>query len=172
MDSLKNITWDRLENENAITYPCEAPDSSGSEYIFRESFPTANGRGKIVPARLIPPAELTDDDFPLIFSFDTDADGLADDCDNCENDADNDIDGDGFCADQEECAADPDKQDAGQCGCGVSDDDSDGDGAEDCIDGNGDVDMDGSLDVTDIIQIAYHIIDPDNNPFESAIPTC
>jgi hypothetical protein len=29
------------------------------------------------------------------------------------------------------------------------------------------VDMDGSLDVTDIIQIAYHIIDPDNNPFES-----
>ena len=68
MDSLKNITWDRLENENAITYPCEAPDSSGSEYIFRESFPTANGRGKIVPARLIPPAELPDDDFPLILT--------------------------------------------------------------------------------------------------------
>ena len=35
MESLKNITWERLENENAITYPCEAPDSSGSEYIFR-----------------------------------------------------------------------------------------------------------------------------------------
>ena len=64
----KNITWERLENENAITYPCEAPDSSGSEYIFRESFPTANGRGKIVPARLIPPAELPDDDFPLILT--------------------------------------------------------------------------------------------------------
>ena len=68
MESLKNITWERLENENAITYPCEAPDSSGSEYIFRESFPTANGRGKIVPARLIPPAELPDDDFPLILT--------------------------------------------------------------------------------------------------------
>ncbi|MDG2165397.1 MAG: molybdopterin-dependent oxidoreductase, partial [Alphaproteobacteria bacterium] len=68
MESRKNITWERLENENAITYPCEAPDSSGSEYIFRESFPTANGRGKIVPARLIPPAELPDDDFPLILT--------------------------------------------------------------------------------------------------------
>ena len=44
MDSLKNITWERLDKENAITYPCEAPDSSGSEYIFRESFPTANGK--------------------------------------------------------------------------------------------------------------------------------
>jgi|TARA_B110000114_G_scaffold185135_1_gene230979 formate dehydrogenase major subunit len=68
MDSLKNITWERLEKENAITYPCEAENSSGSEYIFRESFPTANGRGKIVPARLIPPAELPDDEFPLILT--------------------------------------------------------------------------------------------------------
>ena len=68
MDSLKNITWERLDKENAITYPCEAPDSSGSEYIFRESFPTANGRGKIVPARLIPPAELPDEEFPLILT--------------------------------------------------------------------------------------------------------
>ena len=68
MDSLKNITWERLDKENAITYPCEAPDSSGSEYIFRDSFPTANGRGKIVPARLIPPAELPDDEFPLILT--------------------------------------------------------------------------------------------------------
>ena len=68
MDSLKNITWERLDKENAITYPCDAPDSSGSEYIFRDSFPTANGRGKIVPARLIPPAELPDDEFPLILT--------------------------------------------------------------------------------------------------------
>ena len=68
MDSLKNISWERLDKENAITYPCEAPDSSGSEYIFRESFPTANGRGKIVPARLIPPAELPDEEFPLILT--------------------------------------------------------------------------------------------------------
>ncbi|MDC0862114.1 formate dehydrogenase subunit alpha, partial [Alphaproteobacteria bacterium] len=68
MDSLKNITWERLDKENSITYPCEALDSSGSEYIFRESFPTANGRGKIVPARLIPPAELPDDEYPLILT--------------------------------------------------------------------------------------------------------
>ncbi|MDA1283428.1 MAG: formate dehydrogenase subunit alpha [Proteobacteria bacterium] len=68
MDSLKNITWERLDKENAITYPCESPQDKGSDIIFRDSFPTANGRGKIVPARLIPPAELPDDEFPLILT--------------------------------------------------------------------------------------------------------
>ena len=42
--------------------------SQGMKYIFNENFPTANGRGKIVPARLIPPAELPDDDFPMILT--------------------------------------------------------------------------------------------------------
>ena len=68
MPSLKNITYERLENENSVTYPCDDPNKPGNEIIFNEKFPTANGRGKIVPARLIPPAELPDDDFPMILT--------------------------------------------------------------------------------------------------------
>ena len=68
MPSLKNITYARLENENSVTYPCDDPNKPGNEIIFNEKFPTANGRGKIVPARLIPPAELPDDDFPMILT--------------------------------------------------------------------------------------------------------
>ena len=68
MPSLKNITYERLENENSVTYPCDDLNKPGNEIIFNEKFPTANGRGKIVPARLIPPAELPDDDFPMILT--------------------------------------------------------------------------------------------------------
>ncbi len=68
MPSLKNITYERLESENSVTYPCDDPNKPGNEIIFNEKFPTANGRGKIVPARLIPPAELPDDDFPMILT--------------------------------------------------------------------------------------------------------
>ena len=68
MPSLKNITYERLENENSVTYPCDDPNKPGNEIIFNENFPTANGRGKIVPAKLIPPAELPDDDFPMILT--------------------------------------------------------------------------------------------------------
>ena len=41
--------------------PCDAPDKPGNEIIFANSFPTASGRAKIVPADLLPPDELPDD---------------------------------------------------------------------------------------------------------------
>jgi formate dehydrogenase major subunit len=68
MPSLANITWERLEREDAVTYPCDAPDRPGSEIIFAERFPTASGRGRIVPADLTPPDELPDQDYPMVLS--------------------------------------------------------------------------------------------------------
>ena len=56
MPSLKNITWERLEREDSVTYPCDAPDKPGNEIIFAAGFPTKSGRGKIVPADVTPPA--------------------------------------------------------------------------------------------------------------------
>ena len=55
MPSLKNITWERLVREDAVTYPCDAPDAPGNDIIFTDSFPTPSGRAKIVPADLLPP---------------------------------------------------------------------------------------------------------------------
>jgi len=68
MPSLKNITWERLEREGAVTYPVDSADGPGNEIIFTTGFPTANGRGKIVPANVTPPAEVPDDDYPMILS--------------------------------------------------------------------------------------------------------
>jgi len=68
MPSLANITWQRLEREDAVTYPCAAPDQPGSEIIFATSFPTASGRARIVPTDLVPPSELPDDEYPMVLT--------------------------------------------------------------------------------------------------------
>jgi formate dehydrogenase major subunit len=68
MPSLANLTWARLEREDAVTYPCDAPDEPGNAIIFGAGFPTKTGRARIVPTELTPPDELPDDDFPMILS--------------------------------------------------------------------------------------------------------
>ena len=68
MPSLQNITWERLEREDCVTYPCDAPEQPGNEIIFATGFPTKSGRGKIVPADVEPPAELPDDAYPMVLS--------------------------------------------------------------------------------------------------------
>jgi formate dehydrogenase major subunit len=68
MPSLANITWERLEREDAVTYPCDAPDKPGNEILFAAGFPTASGRGKIVPADLLPPDEVPDADYPMVLT--------------------------------------------------------------------------------------------------------
>jgi formate dehydrogenase major subunit len=68
MPSLKNITWERLEREDSVTYPCEAPDRPGSEIIFASGFPTKSGRGRIVPADVTPPDELPDESYPMVLT--------------------------------------------------------------------------------------------------------
>jgi formate dehydrogenase major subunit len=62
MPSLAGITWPRLENEDAVTYP------GGHEIIFSDGFPTASGRARIVPTKVTPPAELPDDNYPMVLS--------------------------------------------------------------------------------------------------------
>ncbi|HJZ45321.1 MAG TPA: formate dehydrogenase subunit alpha, partial [Hyphomicrobiaceae bacterium] len=68
MPSLANITWERLLREDAVTYPCDAPDKPGNEIIFATSFPTKSGRAKIVPADLIAPDEMPDAAYPMVLT--------------------------------------------------------------------------------------------------------
>jgi formate dehydrogenase major subunit len=68
MPSLKNITWERLEREGAVTYPVDDPTKPCNEIIFTTGFPTESGRGKIVPAHVLPPDELPDDEYPMVLS--------------------------------------------------------------------------------------------------------
>jgi formate dehydrogenase major subunit len=68
MPSLNGITWERLQREHSVTYPCDAEDQPGHEIVFGEGFPTASGRGRFVPAAIIPPAEEPDADYPLVLT--------------------------------------------------------------------------------------------------------
>jgi len=66
MPSLDNITWDRLERESSIIYPCPEPDHPGEAIVFGDGFPTKSGRAKLVPADVLPPAEVPDREYPLV----------------------------------------------------------------------------------------------------------
>ena len=66
MPSLDNITWERLERESSIIYPCPAPDHPGEAIVFGDGFPTETGRAKLVAADVRPPAEVPDREFPLV----------------------------------------------------------------------------------------------------------
>ena len=68
MPSFNNITWERLEREDACTYPCDAPDQAGHDIVFGDGFPTASGRAKLVTADVLPPDEQPDAEFPMVLS--------------------------------------------------------------------------------------------------------
>jgi formate dehydrogenase major subunit len=66
MPSIAGISWERLEREDAVTYPCRDEADAGQPVIFTERFPTASGRGRFVPAQFRPAAELPDADYPFV----------------------------------------------------------------------------------------------------------
>ena len=68
MNSITGITWERLEREDVVVYPCLSEDDPGQPIVFSEEFPTPSGRGKMVPASIVPPDELPDADFPMVLS--------------------------------------------------------------------------------------------------------
>ncbi len=68
MPSLDNISWERVERESSVTYPCDAPDQPGNDIVFGDGFPTASGRGRLVPAAIIPPAEEPDAEYPMVLT--------------------------------------------------------------------------------------------------------
>ena len=68
MKSLANITWDRLADESAVTYPSLSPQDPGQPIVFGDGFPRANGRAKFTPASLIAPDEMPDAEYPMIMT--------------------------------------------------------------------------------------------------------
>ena len=66
MDSIAGITWERLERESSVTYPCLKEGDPGTPVIFVDRFPTGDGRGRFVPADLIPADERPDQDYPTV----------------------------------------------------------------------------------------------------------
>ncbi|MEE9159258.1 MAG: formate dehydrogenase subunit alpha [Gammaproteobacteria bacterium] len=66
--SIGGITWERLEQEDSVTYPCEKEGDPGDPILFDDGFPTPSGKGRFVPAELSSADELPDDDYPFVFT--------------------------------------------------------------------------------------------------------
>ncbi|HET9763302.1 MAG TPA: formate dehydrogenase subunit alpha, partial [Casimicrobiaceae bacterium] len=66
MPSIAGITWERLERDSAVTYPCAGDDDPGQRVVFTEQFPTESGKGRFVPASIIPAAERPDAAYPFV----------------------------------------------------------------------------------------------------------
>jgi formate dehydrogenase major subunit len=66
MPSIAGITWERLERDSAVTYPCEKEGDPGERVVFTEQFPTPSGKAKLVPAKIIPAAEQPDKSYPFV----------------------------------------------------------------------------------------------------------
>jgi len=66
MPSIAGITWDRLEREHAVTYPCRKEGDPGDPVVFIEDFPREGGRARFVPADIIPADERPDPEYPMV----------------------------------------------------------------------------------------------------------
>jgi formate dehydrogenase major subunit len=66
MPSIGGITWERLDREHAVTYPCTNEGDPGEPVVFVDDFPRADGRARFVPADVIPAAERPDAEYPLV----------------------------------------------------------------------------------------------------------
>ena len=66
MDSIAGISWARIQREGSVTYPCTDVGDPGQPVVFRDNFPTATGRARLVPATLIRADETPDSAYPLV----------------------------------------------------------------------------------------------------------
>jgi formate dehydrogenase major subunit len=66
MHSIGGITWERLEREHAVTYPCVNEGDPGTSVVFDHDFPREGGKAKFVPADIIPANERPDGEYPMV----------------------------------------------------------------------------------------------------------
>ncbi|OLB80937.1 MAG: nitrite reductase [Actinobacteria bacterium 13_2_20CM_2_71_6] len=59
------VTWERIDAESGVFWPCPEDDHPGTPRLFTDSFATPDGRARFVPVDHRPPAEEPCADFPL-----------------------------------------------------------------------------------------------------------
>ncbi len=64
--AIAGISWERLQRESSVTYPCLSADDPGQPTVFIDRFATDDGLVHLVPADIIPANERPDADFPLV----------------------------------------------------------------------------------------------------------
>jgi assimilatory nitrate reductase catalytic subunit len=62
------ITYDRIDREQGVFWPCPAEDHPGTPRVFESRFPTPSGRARFFAVRHAPPAEEPDVEYPLVLT--------------------------------------------------------------------------------------------------------
>ncbi|HEX3281655.1 MAG TPA: formate dehydrogenase subunit alpha [Pyrinomonadaceae bacterium] len=62
------ITWEKIERQNGVFWPCPTEDHPGTPRLFEERFYHPDGKAKFHAIEYNPPNEVPDDEFPLILT--------------------------------------------------------------------------------------------------------
>jgi assimilatory nitrate reductase catalytic subunit len=62
------ISYERIDAEGGVFWPCPAEDHPGTPRLFADGFPTADGRARFVRVEHRDPAELPDAEFPYVLT--------------------------------------------------------------------------------------------------------
>ncbi|SNY66311.1 assimilatory nitrate reductase catalytic subunit [Paractinoplanes atraurantiacus] len=62
------ITYERIENEDGVFWPCPAEDHPGTPRLFADGFPTPSGRATFIKVDHRDPAEMPDKLFPYVLT--------------------------------------------------------------------------------------------------------
>jgi formate dehydrogenase major subunit len=64
--AIGGITWERLQHQDSLTYPCLDENDPGQPIVFTDRVPTHNGRIQLKCVSLIPANERPDADYPFV----------------------------------------------------------------------------------------------------------
>lgn len=64
--NMAGITWERLERDSAVVWPCLNEGDPGEAITFIDRFPRPGGRGLIVPCEIVEPDEHPDAEYPFV----------------------------------------------------------------------------------------------------------
>ncbi|WP_308200993.1 molybdopterin oxidoreductase family protein [Actinoplanes sp. M2I2] len=64
----QGITYERIEREDGVFWPCPAEDHPGTPRLFADGFPTADGRARFFAVHHRDPAEMPDRQYPYVLT--------------------------------------------------------------------------------------------------------
>jgi assimilatory nitrate reductase catalytic subunit len=62
------ISYQRIDAEQGVFWPCPSPEHPGTPRLFTESFPTPDGRARFIPVEYREPAEPPDREYPQVLT--------------------------------------------------------------------------------------------------------
>ncbi|HYY99748.1 MAG TPA: molybdopterin dinucleotide binding domain-containing protein, partial [Pyrinomonadaceae bacterium] len=62
------ISYEKIDRQNGVFWPCPTEDHPGTPRLFEDKFYHPDGRAKFHAVEFKPPAEVPDEEFPLILT--------------------------------------------------------------------------------------------------------